>query len=83
MIQVIDYQKAYDTTIAVESLSFEVQPGSILGLVGPNGAGKTTTMRAIAGIIQPNAASCWLRDACLGVWAVSKAFERFDVSKQI
>ncbi len=53
MIQVIDYQKAYDKTIAVDGLSFEVKPGSILGLVGPNGAGKTTTMRAIAGIIAP------------------------------
>lgn len=53
MIQVIDFQKVYDKTVAVDSLSFDVQPGSILGLIGPNGAGKTTTMRAIAGIIAP------------------------------
>ena len=53
MIKVDQYQKAYDKTLAVDSLSFEAQPGTILGMVGPNGAGKTTTMRAIAGIIAP------------------------------
>ena len=53
MIQVIDFHKAYRGTVAVEALSFDVQPGQVLGLLGPNGAGKTTTIRAIAGIIPP------------------------------
>jgi ABC-2 type transport system ATP-binding protein len=53
VIHVLDYHKAYRTTVAVDGLSFEVTPGSILGLVGPNGAGKTTTLRALAGIIRP------------------------------
>lgn len=52
-IVVQDFHKAYDTTVAVVGLSFEVEPGTILGLVGPNGAGKTTTMRALAGILAP------------------------------
>src|SRR4051794_11229385 len=52
-IVVEDYHKAYGTTVAVEGLSFTVEPGEILGLVGPNGAGKTTTMRALAGILRP------------------------------
>lgn len=51
MIIVQDFHKAYDTTVAVSGLSFEVAPGQVLGLVGPNGAGKTTTLRALAGII--------------------------------
>lgn len=51
MIIVEDYHKAYDRTVAVSGLSFEVAPGHVLGLVGPNGAGKTTTLRALAGII--------------------------------
>jgi ABC-2 type transport system ATP-binding protein len=53
MIQVTDFCKAYRGTVAVESLSFHVQPGQILGLLGPNGAGKTTTMRAISGVVPP------------------------------
>ncbi len=51
MIIVEDFHKAYDRTVAVSGVSFEVAPGQVLGLVGPNGAGKTTTMRALAGII--------------------------------
>ena len=51
MIQVRKLRKAYDDTIAVRDLSFDVKPGQILGLVGPNGAGKTTTLRALTGII--------------------------------
>lgn len=55
MISVERYRKLYKATIAVDDLSFRVQPGQILGLVGPNGAGKTTTLRAIAGIIPATA----------------------------
>jgi ABC-2 type transport system ATP-binding protein len=53
MIEVSHFHKWYDTTVAVEGLSFKVEPGQVLGLVGPNGAGKTTTLRAICGIIPP------------------------------
>lgn len=60
MIQVTDFHKAYKGTVAVESLSFDVQPGQVLGLLGPNGAGKTTTMRAIAGIIPPTRGGLWV-----------------------
>lgn len=53
MIDVSEYTKLYGDTVAVQSLSFHVAPGDVLGLVGPNGAGKTTTLRALAGILQP------------------------------
>jgi ABC-2 type transport system ATP-binding protein len=52
-IAVEDYHKSYGATVAVQGISFRVEPGEILGLVGPNGAGKTTTMRALAGILAP------------------------------
>ena len=51
MINVSEFCKVYDDTIAVRELSFNVQPGQVLGLVGRNGAGKTTTLRAMTGII--------------------------------
>jgi ABC-2 type transport system ATP-binding protein len=53
VIEVTGLQKLYGDFPAVQSLSFLVAPGEVLGLVGPNGAGKTTTIRSIAGIIIP------------------------------
>ena len=53
MIQVETLTKLYGDFVAVNELSFSVQPGEVLGLVGPNGAGKTTTLRCLAGIIPP------------------------------
>ncbi len=46
--------KAYgDGFRAVSDLSFQVEPGWVLGLLGPNGAGKTTTLRMAMGLIRP------------------------------
>ncbi len=52
-IVVEDYHKTYGDFVAVDGLSFRVEPGEIMGLIGPNGAGKTTTLRALAGILRP------------------------------
>ncbi|MGA3315907.1 MAG: ABC transporter ATP-binding protein [Candidatus Korobacteraceae bacterium] len=43
--------KRFGATVAVDGLSFDVQPGEIFGLVGPDGAGKTTTLRILAGVL--------------------------------
>jgi len=51
LIRVEDFHKVYHSTVAVQGLSFSVEPRQVVGLLGPNGAGKTTTMRAISGII--------------------------------
>ncbi len=47
----------YGPITAVDSVSFQVQPGEVLGFLGPNGAGKSTTMRMIAGFVAPTAGS--------------------------
>ena len=39
--------------IAVNKVSFEVQPGEIIGYLGPNGSGKTTTFRMLLGLLTP------------------------------
>jgi zinc/manganese transport system ATP-binding protein len=41
----------------LRDVSFEIQPGEFIGVLGPNGAGKTTLMRAILGLMQPQAGS--------------------------
>ena len=54
MIEVQSLVKSYRGLTAVQSLSFSIASGEVLGLVGPNGAGKTTTLRCLAGILPPN-----------------------------
>jgi ABC-2 type transport system ATP-binding protein len=53
MIEVSHLTKHYGEVVAVDDLSFRVQPGEILGFLGPNGAGKSTTMRIVAGFVAP------------------------------
>jgi len=53
MIEARGLTKRYGDTVAVDGLSFTVEPGKITGFLGPNGAGKTTTMRIILGLDEP------------------------------
>ena len=50
VIEARGLKKAYGATHAVDSVSFAIQPGRIVGLIGPNGAGKTTLFKAILGL---------------------------------
>ena len=54
MIEVRGLSKRYGDKIAVNNLSFSVEPGKVTGFLGPNGAGKTTTMRLILGLDYPD-----------------------------
>lgn len=45
-----DLNKRFGNTNAMHNVSFDIEPGSIVGLIGPNGAGKTTTLKAILGL---------------------------------
>jgi ABC-2 type transport system ATP-binding protein len=53
MIEARGLTKRYGETLAVDDLSFSIEPGKITGFLGPNGAGKTTTMRLILGLDRP------------------------------
>jgi ABC-2 type transport system ATP-binding protein len=57
MLKVSSLTKYFGAVKAVDSISFTLKPGEILGLVGPNGAGKTTTLRCLCGILTPEAGS--------------------------
>jgi ABC-2 type transport system ATP-binding protein len=54
VIHVASVRKTYGRTVAVDDVSFDVQPGEIFGLIGPNGAGKTTTMECVDGLRNPD-----------------------------
>ena len=53
-IHVEDIGKRFGSVLAVDSISFSVPEGTVLGLLGPNGAGKTTTVRMLTTIIRPD-----------------------------
>ncbi|MBT8112525.1 MAG: ATP-binding cassette domain-containing protein [Gammaproteobacteria bacterium] len=57
MIKIKNLTKKFGHLTAVEDVSFEVQPGEVLGFLGPNGAGKSTTMKMITGFLAPTAGS--------------------------
>ena len=58
MIDIHELTKRFESggreILAVDGLSFNVQPGEVYGLLGPNGAGKTTTIRMIFGLLEPD-----------------------------
>ena len=60
MIEVRGLTKRYGPTVAVDGLTFEVQPGTVTGFLGPNGSGKSTTMRMIIGLDEPDAGQAWI-----------------------
>jgi ABC-2 type transport system ATP-binding protein len=53
VIEVRGLTKRYGDVLAVDDLSFDVQPGKVTGFLGPNGAGKSTTMRMVLGLDRP------------------------------
>lgn len=48
-----DVDFAYGDKVVLRGMSFQAQPGEVLGLLGPNGAGKTTTFHILAGLLRP------------------------------
>lgn len=57
MIETRNLRKRYGDFVAVDGISFTVEPGQVLGFLGPNGAGKSTTMKMLAGFLTPSEGS--------------------------
>ncbi len=55
LLTVTDLTKDFGGLRAVSGLSFDAEPGEILGLIGPNGAGKTTVFNLVTGFLRPTA----------------------------
>lgn len=55
LLEIRNLTVAFEGLLAVSDFSWQVAPGSILGLIGPNGAGKTTVFNLITGLLLPRA----------------------------
>ena len=58
--------RRFGDRLAVDDVSFTLEPGEIFALLGPNGAGKTTTLRILAGLIAPTTGSVEIDGQCMG-----------------
>ena len=54
IVELNQISKSYDTKVAVDALSLQIEAGKMFGLLGPNGAGKTSTIRMMIGITMPD-----------------------------
>jgi len=57
VLEIRNVRKTFGSLVAVDDVSFTVEPGRLTGLLGPNGAGKTTTVSMIAGLSSPERGS--------------------------
>lgn len=65
-LQVDDLTVAFGGLLAVDTVSLDVAPGSVVGLIGPNGSGKTTLLDAISGLVPPSSGAVRLDGEDLG-----------------
>jgi ABC-2 type transport system ATP-binding protein len=66
MIRTENLTKKFNTTMAVDELSLDVNEGEVFGFLGPNGAGKTTTVRMLTSLIAPTSGSAIVNGFSLG-----------------
>lgn len=64
MISVEGLTKRFGSKLAIDDLSFEVQPGRVTGFLGPNGSGKSTTMRCMVDLDRPQAGTVRFSGRC-------------------
>src|SRR5260370_7720193 len=62
IVELQHVRKVYDTKIAVDDISFTIEPGTMFGLLGPNGSGKTSSIRMMIGITVPDSGTVRLFD---------------------
>jgi branched-chain amino acid transport system ATP-binding protein len=68
LLEVRKLSRAFGPLWAVRDVSFEVEPGELLGLIGPNGAGKSTLYNLIAGVLPPTAGEAVFEGRSIAGW---------------
>ncbi len=58
--------KSFKSRTVVDGVSFDVEPGQVIGLLGPNGAGKTTSFYMVVGLVTPDAGDIFLGETSIG-----------------
>lgn len=64
-VSIENLSKSYGSHLAVDNISFHVQPGEVLGFLGPNGAGKSTTMKMITCYLKPSSGNIKVGDTSI------------------
>ena len=66
MIELKNITKKYGDFTALDSVSFKIEKGEIVGFLGQNGAGKTTTMKIIMGLSEPTEGEVFVNNEKIG-----------------
>jgi len=66
LLELRDVTLRFGGVVALDGVSFAIEPGEILGLIGPNGAGKTTCFNAMTGVYQPTSGDVMFKGEPLG-----------------
>ena len=82
VIEAKDIQKAFDAKVLIESLSFQLPAGGIVGIIGPNGAGKTTLFNMITGHEKTDAGEIRLGET-VKIASVDQSRDSLDDNKTI
>ena len=71
-LAVSDLVVKFGGVVAVDGVSFAIEPGEVVGLIGPNGAGKTTILDVVTGFTTPSSGSVRFGDATIDRWSVER-----------
>ena len=77
-IEIKELSKYYNTSLAVNKISFEVNKNKTLGLLGPNGCGKTTTIGLILGLVSPSEGEILIENKNINKFKRDEILQRFN-----
>ena len=77
-IEIQELSKFYNTSLAVNKISFEVNKNKTVGLLGPNGCGKTTTIGMILGLVSPSEGKILIENKNINEFKRDEILRRFN-----